>query len=151
MIKGNLITSVVKKRLRIFLFSLDPMRWIAPPDRSAIYAAQICSAAVLKAAASVDLAAVPAAFPLPYGEYLGEVEALQLILAHDLYNELRNLIASVQEIPAMRSLPVVLLVMMAAVFTPTPSMREPGRVVRVHDFYVHKLQVCLPLFALFAK
>ena len=36
------------------------------------------------------------AYPLPYGEYLGEVEALHLILAHDLYSELRSLIAHVQ-------------------------------------------------------
>ena len=36
------------------------------------------------------------AYPLPYGEYLGEVEALHLILAHDLYTELRSLIGHVQ-------------------------------------------------------
>jgi hypothetical protein len=39
---------------------------------------------------------MPVAYPLPYGEYLAETEALQLLTAHDLYNELRNLIASVQ-------------------------------------------------------
>ena len=36
------------------------------------------------------------AYPLPYGEYLGEVEALHLILAHDLYTELRQIISHVQ-------------------------------------------------------
>ena len=36
------------------------------------------------------------AYPLPYGEYLGEVEALHLILAHDLYTELRSLISHIQ-------------------------------------------------------
>jgi hypothetical protein len=39
---------------------------------------------------------MPVAYPLPYGEYLAETEALQLLTAHDLYNELRNLIASIQ-------------------------------------------------------
>ena len=36
------------------------------------------------------------AYPLPYGEYLGEVEALHLILAHDLYTELRSLVSHIQ-------------------------------------------------------
>ena len=36
------------------------------------------------------------AYPLPYGEFLEEVEALHLILAHDMYSELRSIIAHVQ-------------------------------------------------------
>ena len=39
---------------------------------------------------------MPVAYPLPYGEYLAETEALQLLTAHDLYNELRTTFASVQ-------------------------------------------------------
>jgi hypothetical protein len=35
---------------------------------------------------------MPVAYPLPYGEYLAETEALQLLTAYDLYNEL-NLIS----------------------------------------------------------
>ena len=44
----------------------------------------------------LDLETAPMAYPLPYGEYLGEVEALHLILAHDLYTELRSIIGHVQ-------------------------------------------------------
>ena len=44
----------------------------------------------------LDLQTAPMAYPLPYGEYLGEVEALHLILAHDLYTELRQIISHVQ-------------------------------------------------------
>ena len=46
----------------------------------------------------LDLDTAPMAYPLPYGEYLGEVEALHLILAHDLYTELRSIIGHVQVI-----------------------------------------------------
>ena len=46
----------------------------------------------------LDLETAPMAYPLPYGEYLGEVEALHLILAHDLYTELRSIIGHVQVI-----------------------------------------------------
>jgi hypothetical protein len=49
-----------------------------------------------QASVGLDLPSMPAAYPLPYGEYLAETEALQLLTAHDLYNELRNLIASIQ-------------------------------------------------------
>ena len=55
-----------------------------------------------------DLDTAPMAYPLPYGEYLGEVEALHLILAHDLYTELRSLISHIQVI---QNIPVVQLEM----------------------------------------
>ena len=46
----------------------------------------------------MDLTNLPSPYPLPYGEYLGEVEAVHLILAHDLYNELREIVRAVQEL-----------------------------------------------------
>ena len=36
------------------------------------------------------------AFPLPYGENLGETEAFHLIRAFELYNELKSLLADIQ-------------------------------------------------------
>ena len=52
----------------------------------------------------LELGSMPVAYPLPYGEYLAETEALQLLTAHDLYNELRNLIASIQVSSANRGM-----------------------------------------------
>ena len=52
----------------------------------------------LQASSTVDLTNLPSPYPLPYGEYLGEVEAVHLILAHDLYNELREIVRAVQEL-----------------------------------------------------
>ena len=75
-----------------------------------------------------------------YGEYLGEVEALHLILAHDLYNELRSLLSHIQGL-GIREFPVMLLVMMVAFFSPQPNLKQPDKVVRVNDYYSHKLQV----------
>ena len=80
------------------------------------------------------------AYPLPYGEYLGEVEALHLILAHDLYNELRALLSHIQSL-GIREFPVMLLVMMIAFFSTQPMLQQPDKVVRVNDYYTHKLQV----------
>ena len=140
-------------RLRIFLLDLAPTRWLAAPDRAALYSANVCVVSVLRAAAGADLASLPAAYPLPYGEYLGDVEALHLVLAHDLYNELKGLVGQLQGVVGLRELPVVLLVMMVAFFrvpssssskTSTPPLLQPEKVVRVHDYYTHKLQVILP-------
>lgn len=129
-------------RLRLFLFSLEPMSWLSWRDRHALYRSHLCCAAILKASAVVDLSALPAAFPLPYGEYLGEVEALHLILAHDLYNELRSVVHSVQALEVHREFPIMLLVIMVAFFTPAQAgLEQPDRVAKVHDYYVHKLQV----------
>ena len=44
----------------------------------------------------VDLRRCQNAFPLPYGENLGETEAFHLIRAFELYNELKNLISEIQ-------------------------------------------------------
>jgi len=127
-------------RLRIFVHSLDPMNWLIWPDRNALYSQNVCILSVLKAAVSVNLEAVPMAYPLPYGEYLGEVEALHLILAHDLYNELRALLSHIQSL-GIREFPVMLLVMMIAFFSTQPMLQQPDKVVRVNDYYTHKLQV----------
>ena len=127
-------------RLRIFVHSLDPMNWLSWPDRNALYSQNVCILSVLKAAVSVNLEAVPMAYPLPYGEYLGEVEALHLILAHDLYNELRALLSHIQSL-GIREFPVMLLVMMIAFFSTQPMLQQPDKVVRVNDYYTHKLQV----------
>ena len=55
---------------------------------------KICN--VVQASVGLDLAGCPVAYPLPYGEYLDETEALHLITAHDLYNQLRNIISTIQ-------------------------------------------------------
>ena len=104
------------------------------------YSNNVCILSVFKAAVSVNLEAVPMAYPLPYGEYLGEVEALHLILAHDLYNELRSLLSHIQSL-GIREFPVMLLVMMIAFFSPQTGLKQPDKVVRVNDYYMHKLQV----------
>ena len=54
--------------------------------------------AILKASVGVKMELVPLAYPLPYGENLSEVEALHLILAHDLFNELRSLLAIIKNL-----------------------------------------------------
>ena len=46
----------------------------------------------------MELGNLPNPYPLPYGEDLGEVEAVHLILAHDLYNELREIVGALQEL-----------------------------------------------------
>ena len=149
--------------MRIFLFNLDPMNWLTFPDRDVLYNSNVCAMAIMKASVGLNLETVPSAYPLPYGEYLGkleatdlaaglgdldfnilviagEVEALHLILAHDLYNELRTLLSHIQNL-GIREFPVMLLLMMVTFFSPMPSLRQPDRVIRVHDYYMHKLQV----------
>ena len=51
---------------------------------------------LVQASVGIDMVSMPVAYPLPYGEYLAETEALQLLTAHDLYNELRTTFAAVQ-------------------------------------------------------
>ena len=135
------LLSDAQGRLRLFLSSLDPMGWLHERDRRGLYSAHVCSAAILKSASCVDVAALPDAYPLPYGEYLGEVEVLQLIQAHDLYNELKALVSGVQALAGAKELPVMLLVMMVAYFRPTRTTISPAAVVKMHDYYLHKLQV----------
>ncbi len=128
------------ERLRIFVHSLDPMNWLSWHDQQFLYSNNVCILSVFKAAVSVNLEAVPMAYPLPYNEYLEEVEALHLILAHDLYNELRALLSHIQSL-GIREFPVMLLVMMIAFFSPLPGLKQPDKVVRVNDYYMQKLQV----------
>jgi hypothetical protein len=120
------------------------MNWLMWNDRHILYSNNVCILSVFKAAVSVNLEAVPMAYPLPYGEYLGEVEALHLILAHDLYNELRALLSHIQSL-GIREFPVMLLVMMIAFFSPQAGLKQPDKVVRVNDYYMHKLQIYLHL------
>ena len=131
-------------RLKVFLTTLDPMQWLSVHDQRVLYNSQLCTVAILRAATCVNLETLPAAYPLPYGEYLGEVEALHLILAHDLYNGLRSLIGEVQGLE-IREFPVMLLMIMVGFFTPLKNMQHPEKVAKVHDYYLHKLQVSLSL------
>jgi len=127
-------------RLKIFVQSLDPMNWLVWCDRDLLYSNNVCTLSVFKAAVSVNLEVVPTAYQLPYGEYLGEVEALHLILAHELYNELRALLSHIQSL-CIREFPVMLLVMMMAFFSPHNMLKQPDKVVRVNEYYTQKLQV----------
>ena len=77
---------------------------------------------------------------LPYGEFLGEIEALHLIIAHDLYNELKSLVEELQRL-GLCELPVNLLVMMVAFFRGHPRLLEPGKVLRIHHYYMNTLKV----------
>jgi len=129
---------------------LDSVKWLCLNDRNALYNSHVCTLAILKASVCLDLTSVPPAYPLPYGEYLGEIEALHLILAHDLYNELLGLMVLIQKLD-IKEFPVMLLIMMITFFDPNvtspfappfsgPSLFETEKVVRVHDYYTHKLQ-----------
>ena len=90
-------------------------------------------------------------FRLPYGEFLGEIEALHLIIAHDLYNELKSLIEELQRL-GLCELPINLLVMMVAFFRGHPRLIEPGKVLRIHHYYMNTLKVTtLPRKANFEK
>lgn len=73
------------------------------------------------------------------------MEALHLILAHDLYNELKSLVAHIQSLLGKSEMPVTLLVMMVSFFTPQTIMMQPEKVMKIHDFYTHKLQVRLEI------
>ena len=69
----------------------------------------------------VDLSRCQNAFPLPYGENLGETEAFHLIRAFELYNELRTLVSDIQALD-IRELPVSLtMVVMVLVLQKVPS------------------------------
>lgn len=91
----------------------------------------------------MDVTSLPAAYPLPYGEYLDEVEAVHLIQAHDYYNELKSLAAQVQDLNGLPrgDLPIMLLVIMIAFFTPQPNMVQPAAVAKAQGYYIHVLQV----------
>lgn len=131
-------------RLRIFLYSLDSFHWLTSHDRNVLYNSQVCCLAILKASLGVKMEMVPLAYPLPYGEYLSEVEALHLILAHDLFNELRSLLVVIKNLD-ISDFSIMLMVMMVALFNPHPGLQQPFKVIRAHDYYMHKLQTYLSL------
>ena len=83
-------------RLRLFITGQDTFTSLSPADRATLYRHSVASLQILKAGINVDLSKCQNAFPLPYGENLAETEALQLIRAFELYNELRSLIADIQ-------------------------------------------------------
>jgi hypothetical protein len=96
----------------------------------------------------VDLSTMPSAYPLPVGEFLSEMNALHLIMAHDLYNEMRGIMSKLQALQTKATLtsrpeawPVWLLVVMITFFTPHTEMAQMQRIVKIHDYYTHKLQV----------
>ena len=63
-----------------------------------------------------------------------------MIIAHDLYNELKTLIEELQRL-GLCELPVNLLVMMVAFFRGHPRLLEPGKVLRIHHYYMNTLKV----------
>ena len=141
-------------RMRFFLSSLDSFNCLTPGDRATLYRHNICSVQIMKASISIDLSRCQAAFPLPYGENLGETEAFHLITAHELYTELRGLVYDIQssDILGIREPPVMLLLMMVAFFkvapvgqlkpgAVSPYLEQPERVSSVYHFYCDKLQV----------
>ena len=139
-------------RLRLFIFSMDTFNSLSPLDRATLYRFNVCNIQILKAAVSVDLNRCQNAFPLPYGENLGETEAFQLIRAFELYNELRTLINDIQTLD-IRELPVMLLVMLTSFFKPppisspvkAPFLESPEKVDRIYHYYSDKLHAYLHL------
>jgi len=137
-------------RLRVFLFGLETIGLLTCHDRVLLYADNICCLAILKASVGLDLGGCPVAYPLPYGENLGETEALHLITAHDLYNQLRAIIGNIQSL-GIREFPVMLLVMMVAFFQGGQEERgagtlsQPEKISKIHQYYNEKLQVYLGL------
>ena len=97
----------------------------------------------------VDLSTMPSAYPLPVGEFLSEINALHLIMAHDLYNEMRCILSKLQTLQKKTTLtsskpeawPVWLLVVMITFFTPHSDTAQTQRIVKIHDYFAHKLQV----------
>ena len=83
-------------RVRLFLSGLDTFNCLSPSDRAILYRYNVCSIQILKASLGIDLNKCQNAFPLPYGENLGETEAFHLIRAYELYNELRSLMTDIQ-------------------------------------------------------
>lgn len=139
-------------RLRLFVFSLDTFNSLSPVDRATLYRFNVCNIQILKAAISVDLNRCQNAFPLPYGENLGETEAFHLIRAYELYNELRTLMNDIQALD-IRELPVMLLIMMTSFFKPppvsspvkAPYLESPEKVDRIYHYYSDKLHAYLHL------
>lgn len=138
-------------RLRVFLFGLETIGLLTCHDRVLLYADNICCLAILKASVGLDLGGCPVAYPLPYGENLGETEALHLITAHDLYNQLRAIIGNIQSL-GIREFPVMLLVMMVAFFQQGGQqergagiLSQPEKISKIHQYYNEKLQVYLGL------
>jgi len=134
-------------RLRVFLTGLDTFNFLSVSDRTSLYGQNVCCLTILKASIGLDLSNCPVAFPLPYGENLGETEALHLITAHELYNELRSVMANIQSL-GIRELPVMLLIMMVAFFQPLDRsgkasgsrMEQPEKVANIQHYYNDKLQ-----------
>ena len=83
-------------RVRLFLSGIDTFNCLSASDRAILYRYNVCSIQILKASLGVDLNRCQNAFPLPYGENLGETEAFHLIRAYELYNELRSLLTDIQ-------------------------------------------------------
>eukprot|EP00090_Calanus_glacialis_P000847 TRINITY_DN10598_c0_g1_i1.p1 TRINITY_DN10598_c0_g1~~TRINITY_DN10598_c0_g1_i1.p1 ORF type:complete len:473 (+),score=138.14 TRINITY_DN10598_c0_g1_i1:101-1519(+) len=139
-------------RLRVFLSGLETFNLLSVSDRNTLYGQNVCCLTILKASIGLDLSGCPVAFPLPYGENLGETEALHLITAHELYNELRSVMASIQAL-GIRELPVMLLIMMVAFFQPLDRvgkassyrLEQPEKVANIQHFYRDKIQVYLDL------
>ena len=127
-------------RLRLFLLKLEPCKWLPWPDVNSLLKHGLSSLVTLKSSLSIDLNRVPEPSPLPCGQNLGEVEAIHLILAHDMYMELRNLIKRVQAI-GIREVPVMLLVMMVTFFRTNQYICQQDKVMKIHDYYMHTLQV----------
>jgi len=139
-------------RLRVFLSGLETFNFLAVSDRNTLYGQNVCCLTILKASIGLDLSGCPVAFPLPYGENLGETEALHLITAHELYNELRSVMANIQSL-GIRELPVMLLIMMVAFFQPLDRtgkatscrLEQPEKVANIQHYYNDKLQAYLDL------
>ena len=137
-------------RLRVFLSGLETFNLLSVGDRNTLYGQNVCCLTIMKASIGLDLSGCPVAFPLPYGENLGETEALHLITAHELYNELRSLMANIQSL-GIRELPIMLLLMMVAFFQPLDRqgkggmcrLQQPDKVANIHHFYRDKLQVII--------
>ena len=126
-------------RMRLFVFNLDPMQWLSPIDRFTLYSSGACNLSIIRASVGVDISQAAPARSLPYGESLGELEALHLILAHDLYNELKGLIAQIQQL-GVSGFPLALLIMMVTFFRGNSRLKEPGKVLRIHNFYLNNLK-----------
>jgi len=139
-------------RLRVFLSGLETFNFLSVTDRNTLYGQNVCCLTIMKASIGLDLSGCPVAFPLPYGENLGETEALHLITAHELYNDLRSVMANIQSL-GIRELPVMLLIMMVAFFQPLDRagksngchLQQPEKVANIHHFYRDKLQAYLDL------
>ena len=135
-------------RLQVFFSRLETFSMLTASDRNTLYGQNICTLTILKASLGIDLSSCPVAFPLPYGENLGETEALHLITAHELYNELRSVIGNIQTL-GIRELPIMLLLMTVAFFQPLDRtgknnscrLEQPEKIATIHHYYKDKLKV----------